>query len=232
MNCRLSNAKRRLTSVAILVVLVTRAALFAQEKANLISNGGFEESVTVGITKDNHQYKVLLERGVSLPVGEQALMPESVYVNPADGWQTAKHRFEYVEGSPGDAVHSGTRAVRIESPAAFSAIAVGKNISVVEGVGLDDRALQVGRPHTFSLYARGKGAVVVRCYMYDARSVNFYDYARCMKVLPVQFALADEENWQRCEGTIQINCPEVQSILLVIAVQGNVTLDDVALHTP
>jgi hypothetical protein len=227
-----TDVHRRLQTAVVLLAMLASAPLFAAEKPNLISNGGFEESVTVDITKDNPQYKVLLDRGVSLPVGEQALMPASVYVNPADGWQTAKHRFEYVEGTPGDAVHSGTRAVRIESTGGFSAIAVGKIISVVEGVGLEDNAIQVGKPYRFSLYAKGSGTIAVNGYLYDAKRANIYDYSRCLKVEPPRLDSSRSDEWQKLEGTIQVNCPDVQSILLVIAVQGNVTLDDVALHTP
>jgi hypothetical protein len=216
-------------SVGIGAALWASAPLFAQEKPNLIANGGFEDSVTVAITKENEQYKPLLERGVALPTGEKALMPAMVYVNPADGWLGAGHRFEYVTGEPGAAVYTGRRAVRIESPHMQSAIAIGKHISLVEGISLDDRALPVGKPHRFSLYARGKGTVFLRGYMYDAKMDNFYEYARCMKVAPEQFPLADEEKWQKLEGTLQVNCPEVNRLLVVLAVHGQATLDDVGL---
>ncbi len=222
-------SKRTLAGAGLAAVLLAAAPLSAQEPANLLANGGFEESVAVAISMANAHYRPLIERNVEIPSGDAAAMPAEVSINPADGWTNEACKFEYVEGKTGAEVHTGKRAVRIESPKTQSAIVIGKNLSVVEGVGLDERAIQVGKPHKFSLYAKGTGTVMVRCYMYDAKLANLYDYSRCQEVKPQQFAVSDEDRWQKLEGTLQIKCPEVNHIVFVIGVQGSVSLDDVVL---
>lgn len=222
----------RFGGAAVLATLSLVSPLCAQEKTNLLANGGFEKSIETNMGPDNSQYKPLFERKVTLPTGERALMPDSVYLNPADGWAGAGNRFEYVEGKPGDAVHSGARAVRIVSPNGASAIALTGQISVVEGLGLEDGAVQVGTPVPFSFFAKGTGTLTVNCYMYGAKGVGIYDYAKCRTVEPAEFVISEGAGWRKQEGTMRINCPEVQHILLVIAVRGEVTVDDVILRVP
>lgn len=229
MKTNLPPSKLTFAGAGLAAVLLATAPLFAEETQNLLLNGGFEESVTVAISMANAHYRPLIERNVEIPLGDAAVMPAHVAPNPADGWANDACKFEYVEGKAGAEVHTGKRAVRIESPQAQSAISLGKNLSVVEGVGLDARAIQVGKPHKFSFYAKGKGTATVRCYMYNAKSVNLYEYSRCLEVTPQQFAVSEEDRWQKFEGTLQIKCPEVNHIVFVIGVHGKLSLDDVVL---
>jgi hypothetical protein len=197
---------------------------------NLLVNAGFEENFVTNMSPDNAHYRPLFERGVALPVGEAVAMPVKVYPNPADGWLGASNRFEYVTGTAGREVHTGTHAVRIESFTVHSAITVGNSISVVEGVGLDDRAVPAGQPLQFSFWAKGQGTVCVSCYMYGQKHENLYDHAKLRAVTPGQLTVADDARWQRFAGTLTIREATVNYFVLVIAVQGRVTLDDLELR--
>lgn len=216
----------------VVALLLFPAVLTAAEPVNLLANGSFEKTVEVNMSRENPHYKPLFERNVSLPTGEKTPMPEGVYLNPADGWLGAGNRFEYVLGREDAEVHTGSRAVRITSPAGFSAISFHDRVSVVEGVGLDERAVAVGKPIPFSFWARGKGTVRVNCYLYGHKHENLYDYARLRAVQPEQFSVDAPDQWQRFEGALTIRDAAVNHFVFVIAVQGQVTLDDVALRAP
>ena len=197
---------------------------------NLIVHGGFEEAVRVNVSTNAARYKPLLDRGVALVTGDEVDMPAFVYLNPADGWPGPGTRFAYVSGRAGVEVFAGTRAIRIESPNAFSAVAVGTEISVVEGLGLDDRTLQTGVPYSFALHAKGRGELRVSCYLYGPQGEDaIHDYGASRRVTPPLVTLTDDGAWRRYEGTLTITNPRVDRILLVVAVRGAVTLDDVLL---
>lgn len=193
---------------------------------SLIRLGGFEEEVLTAVTPTNAPYDALLTRGVALAQGAAVPMPAGVYLNPADGWPGPGCRFEYVSGRAGDTVHGGRRAVRVESPGGFSAIAVCERLSVVDGMGLEDRLLIVGRPYAFSLRAKGKGRVAVRAYLYGMKNANLQSLTDRLKVEPPEWELRHDGTWELFEGQVTVLCAATQNVLFVIAVQGNVTFDD------
>jgi hypothetical protein len=212
------------------LLVASGLAASAQSNANLVANGGFEESVTVNVTTNNEQYRLLLERGVDLPVGTNAVLPARCGPNPVDGWPGGS-RLVYVEGVAGREVHAGRRAVRVVSPAGYSGLVVGRAIPVAEGMSLLDNDLQLNHAHKFTAWVKGQGSVMLKAYMYGDKGTNIYDYARCQTAQPSQLAVATPDRWQRIEGTFRINCPEVWEIVFVLGIQGDVTLDDVELTT-
>jgi hypothetical protein len=135
----------------------------------------------------------------------------------------------YVEGTAGNAVHGGRRAVRVASPTLYSALGLGKPIPVVQGLSLTDAYIQVGRPHRFAAWVKGEGSVLPKAYMYGDQDVGIYDYGRCQRFQPGPLPVASPDGWQRIEGTFQIRSPEVRQILFVLGIQGDVTVDDVEL---
>lgn len=161
------------------------------ESPNLLKNPGFEEDAEVDLRKMAGE---VLDRGVQLPSGDPAVMPATVYINPSDGWGRAGQEtsFEYVAGKAGDAVHTGRRAIHIVAPKARVGTAFGKQIPVVEGVGLEDEFIVVNKVCPFSFYAKGQGSVVVNCYMYGHKGLNLYDYAANREVQPANIAVDDD----------------------------------------
>lgn len=210
----------------VIIALLSVAATAAAAPLNLLRNGGFETSTNVVAESQ----RLLRERGVALPAGDPLTLPAHTHLNPADGWLGASNRFEYVTGTAGQAVHAGTRAVRIVSPTVSSALALGESVLVVEGIGLDERAVPVGQPLKFSFWAKGQGAVRVNCYLYGHKHENLYEYVKLRAVAPEGFAVADAARWRQFAGTLTIREATVSYYIFVIAAHGDVTLDDVVLE--
>lgn len=228
------------TAVFLLPLPFLAAEPKADDANNLISNGGFEEAKEVNLRKfgvftQGGDGNELLKRGVKLPSDTTALMPVMVFLNPYDGWPGSDCGFQYVQGQPGQDVHSGERAVRIESPSAFSAIAMGDwshMIPVLDGIGLDDRGIPRGKECRVSLYAKGRGTIRLNPYMYDVklRPLAGEPYGKARTIVPEQFTVTSEGEWRKFEGTIRVNFDEVKRIWLAISVRGSLSLDDVELY--
>ena len=229
-------------ALVIIALLLSDFALAQNSKApgkegetNLLNNPGFEESEEVNIPK---KYPRLVEHGVELPSGNPVLMPVGVWLNPDDGWLIGSGKgFEYVDGKPGENVHTGKHAVKITSRTGYSAIVMPSNLSssgkgripVSESVGLDDQSIQRNKPYKFSFYAKGSGSTIVTSYCYDAELNNIYSKDGLRIVEPETIPISAENQWQKGEGTIQIVSSKVRYIFFVICVRGEVWLDDVVL---
>ena len=210
------------------------AAAPASLWGSLIANAGFEEHLPTDVSAANAAFAPLFERKVQMPAGAQVPMPRHVSLNPADGWPDAACGFEYFEGEPGKEVHAGRRAIRILSPAHYSAVVIGRALPVGRGLSLSDSALVVGASHSLSFYAKGEGSVAATVYLYDEKTAGLYslDRTRCVSPPAIDLPREAAQEWQRCEVAVQIPYPEVHSVQLVLRVRGNVTLDDVCLKVP
>jgi hypothetical protein len=207
----------------------------AEDIRNFIDNGGFEELAPQRPANKDQNYRTLVERDVAFPRDAEA-MPESVALNPGQGWMNDQYIFQYVQGTPGAEVHSGSSAIKITSPIRESAVILGKVLrgKVIPVVKRDDAlagAIQVSRPYKYSFDAKGQGSVRAILYMYESVDVlrNLYDYAQFQTVEPTSHEIGESGQWNEYTGTVTLNSEQVGAVLFVLLVKGEVSIDDVQL---
>lgn len=209
------------------------------EENNLLQNSGFEVDEYVDIEM---KYPRLVEQGIELLSGDQGLMPEGVTLDESDlwGWPADNgNGFEYIEGKPGEEVHTGGHAIKIISQNGYSPIIIASHLSargfipVSESTKHNDQSIHRNVPYKFSYYAKGIGKVMVISYCYDEELKGIYspptDPDQIITVEPVIAQVSDIERWEKFEGTIKVLSSRVNLISFVIKVEGEVWLDDVVL---
>lgn len=215
-------------------LIVLHALMINAEDApdSFLRNGSFEDPAAPMRASDkaDSRYKELVNRGVVFPMDSDP-MPNFWLMNPGEGWSDNNCVLEYVTGTAGEEVNSGSRAIKITSPAHESALYFNKPIQVVKEDAATTGAITVGQTYKYSFHAKGKGEVRVGVYLWDSikTAKNLYDYTRLRTIKPIRHDVMKSQGWTQCTGTLVINSPEVGAVIFTIAVRGDVTIDDVEL---
>lgn len=215
----------------------------ADKKANLLNNPSFEEEVPVNIPK---LYQRFLDAGIQLP--SDGIMPVGVYLNFADNWEAngSGKQVEYVKGKPGEEVHTGSRAFHVVAKANLNGFVVGGSpeltrqgeyapnawIEVSDSPDPNNPSLVQKKTHRFEFYAKGRGTVDVRTYAYTKKKQAIPPQEYQLTHEPkTGFKILEPDDWQKFEGTLQLDGPDVAFVYFAMRVNGDVYVDDVALYT-
>jgi hypothetical protein len=197
-------------------------AAAAPSTVNAVANGDFEVVHNVDKANDGY-YKALISRGVTFPA-DPLLLPDQWYMNAGDGWDGGNGFAELITGTPGEEVYSGKYALHINMPKWSACYTDGLPV-MREGAGMDMREGILGIPIRFSFYAKGNGAIRVYSYPYTTISTILYG---TFDVTPTVFTVTGQ--WQKYEGTLTFNSPNVVRCSMVVSFSGDVTVDQFIVH--
>ncbi len=198
--------KRGLFSAICFMFVVSVAGAEEQKARNIIPDGGFEKVREVVIGTDKYIYNAI-QAGIDF--GQKG---GPIVILPSNFGQFAR-RYEkliVVEGTPGQEVHTGKRALYLS----------GKGSFYFRGARSEAKTGDVFKAR---YYIKGEGKVRLILYLINTEG-KYYAQA----VPPM--VTVDSDKWTLVEQTLDTSDkPDLKRIWVRLASQGDIYIDDVSL---
>lgn len=176
------------------------------------------------------EHQEIGDRDVHIEPDADGKLPAHLMLNTGDGWKNASARFDYLTEA-----HRGARAVRVQSPEYWSALAFGdKPVPVAAQDSGQSGVVRVGVPVKVAFYAKGNGSVRLACYLRDGSSKKtaLYDYQDLLNIEPGKIVIDQDNKWTAHEGVITIQGDEVGWAKFALQIKGDVSIDDFSVSIP